>query len=291
MTTDQRPPPQDARRQAARILLDWYAASGVLTAESSTPAGLTNWPDKGFPAAALLQPPKPIARHPAKTQRPAPPAPINSSDAPLPTDEAVQLAQQTAQGASTLMALDKAIKEFDGCPLKPGARSTVVYDGDLSAKVLVIGEGPGRDEDRLGKPFVGRAGQLLDKMLGAIGLARDAGEGQQSVCITNAIYWRPPGNRTPSPAEVAICRPFLEKFIELAQPRLLLLLGNVPTQALFPDAPGITRARGTLRTYKGQSREVPALPLFHPAFLLRQPAQKRLAWADLLLAQETLRSQ
>jgi DNA polymerase len=198
-------------------------------------------------------------------------------------------AEQAAAGAGTLRELCEAIAAFDGCALKEGARGPVIYDGVLGAEVLVLGEAPGAQEDREGKPYVGRSGQLLDRMLASISLSRAPGPDQGAVCLSNAVYWRPPGNRNPTKAEIAVCLPFMRRFIELSRPKLLLLTGNVPNQALFPDAPGITRDRGKLKTYVTEDgQEIAALPLFHPAFLLRQPAQKRWAWRDLLTAKARL---
>ena len=146
----------------------------------------------------------------------------------------------------------------------------------FGAPLLVIGEAPGKDEDLIGKPFVGRAGQLLDRMLAAIGRSR-----KENVLISNVIYWRPPGNRTPAQAEIAVCKPFVERLIDLTAPKAIMLAGGVPTQALL-GASGIMRARGLWRDIDLPSgRSFPALPVFHPAFLLRQPAHKRLAWRDL----------
>ena len=270
-----------------RALLDWYAASGITTAEEAAPTDLYDWPEGGHrmpkPGGKYRSPPPPpSSAAPSPAAAPPSSAVMADPDGPMPTDEAVALAKQIAANATTIEALDDAIRGFDGCPLKPGARNTVIYDGVPRAPILIIGEAPGRDEDRLGKPFVGRAGILLDKMLAAIGQSRVAGDDFGDVCITNAIYWRPPGNRTPTKAEIAICLPFVERFIALSAPKLIMLTGNVPTQALYPGAPGITRSRGAWRDWPGpDGTPLPVLPVFHPAFLLRQPAQKRLAWADL----------
>lgn len=271
--------------ERAEALLRWYADSGVMTAESVDPALYADWPAAGFRAN---RPPDPVPEAPRPSARPKGVA-VTAEDGPMPTDEAIALAEQTAAAATDLPALIDAIMAFEGCPLKGGARTTVVYDGQLEAPILVLGEAPGRDEDRVGKPFVGRAGALLDRMLGAIGVARSPTDGQTPACITNAIYWRPPGNRTPTKAEVAICLPFVRRFIDLSAPRLILTMGNVPTQALFPSAPGITRSRGKWQALTMPSTgDVPVLPMFHPAFLLRQPGQKRAAWADLLAAKEKI---
>lgn len=181
-------------------------------------------------------------------------------------------AKKAALAASSLPALQEALAGFDHCLLKRGARSLVFADGQVGARVMIIGEAPGRDEDLQGKPFVGRAGQLLDKMLEAIDLSR-----AENVYITNVLPWRPPQNRDPEPAEMAMMLPFLERHVALAKPDILVLMGNISCQAVLGRR-GITRLRGTWDQAWGK----PVLPMFHPAFLLRQPQQKRQAWADLL---------
>jgi len=192
--------------------------------------------------------------------------------------EAAQSARLLAAGAETIEALGALIAGFEGCALKRTATNTVFLDGNPAAPVLIIGEAPGAEEDRLGRPFVGRAGQLLDRMLAAIGLDRTG------VQITNAIYWRPPGNRKPTSAEIAACLPFVLRHIALARPRVLALAGGTAASALLPLSEGITRLRGRWfqLAVPGLERPVPTLPMFHPAFLLRTPERKREAWRDLL---------
>ncbi|MEM6912648.1 MAG: uracil-DNA glycosylase [Pseudomonadota bacterium] len=263
--------------EQARALLQFYEDSGVTTAEVETSGGLAAWQSAPKAPSARLSPPsqqQTPGRAPAK--------------AALPADEAISAAEEIAAGCQNLEALIAAIAAFEGCPLREGAKGPVIYDGVLNAPILVMGEAPGKEEDRLGKPFVGRSGHLLDRMLAAIDLSRAPTEGQTPVCISNAVYWRPPGNRNPSKAEVATCLPFMRRFIELSAPAAVILTGNVPTQTLFPDAPGITRSRGIFRDLVLDGRKIPALPLFHPAFLLRQPQQKRLAWRDLLAVKSKL---
>jgi DNA polymerase len=167
---------------------------------------------------------------------------------------------------------------FDGCSLKRTATNTVFADGNPAGPVMIIGEGPGADEDRIGRPFVGRAGQLLDRMLAAIGLDRS------SVMITNVVYWRPPGNRTPTATEIASCLPFVLRHIALVKPKVLVLCGGTAAGALLPQGQGITRLRGRWfdLAVPGLDRPVPTLPMFHPSFLLRAPERKREAWRDLL---------
>ncbi len=185
-----------------------------------------------------------------------------------------------SRAATTLEELAEAMRGFEGSPLKKGARSFVFCDGLAGARVMVIGEAPGGEEDRIGKPFVGRAGQLLDRMLAAIGLSRTAPAPEDAAYITNILPWRPPGNRTPTQAEVALFLPFIERHIELAKPDFIFSIGNTPTKTLLDTATGIKRMRG--RWVRHPATGVALLPSFHPAYLLRQPADKRLAWRDLL---------
>jgi uracil-DNA glycosylase len=188
--------------------------------------------------------------------------------------------QALANAATTLEELAEAMRGFEGSPLKKGARSFVFCDGLAGARVMVIGEAPGGDEDRIGKPFVGRAGQLLDRMLAAIGLSRTAPAPEDAAYIANILPWRPPGNRTPTQDEVALFLPFIERHIELAKPDIILSVGNTPTKTLLDITTGIKRMRG--RWQRHPATGVALLPSFHPAYLLRQPADKRLAWRDLL---------
>jgi DNA polymerase len=203
---------------------------------------------------------------------------------PLQTSDAVGAAMDLARAAASLKDLRAAMEGFEGCALKRTASNTVFADG-VPGHVMFIGEAPGRDEDRIGKPFVGRAGQLLDKMMASIGLARDS-----NAYITNVINWRPPGNRDPSPEEAAQCLPFLRRHIELARPRLIILLGAVATRHVAGATDGIMKLRGRWLDYRVDGRVVPLMPTLHPAYLLRQPAHKKLAWRDLQAARARLRS-
>jgi DNA polymerase len=198
--------------------------------------------------------------------------------------DAAQSARALAAQADSVAALAALIAGFDDCPLKRTATNTVFVDGNPSAPVLIIGEAPGADEDRLGKPFVGRAGQLLDRMLAAISLDRT------QVQITNVIYWRPPGNRKPTAAEIATCLPFVFRHIVLSRPKVLVLAGGTAASALLPLTEGITRLRGRWfdLAIPGLDDPVPTLPMFHPAFLLRAPERKRDAWRDLLALKSRL---
>jgi uracil-DNA glycosylase family 4 len=268
----------DQELDAARALLRWYAEMGVDEAVDHAPADLYAWKGAQKSAARIQAPTEP---KPSVTALAA----GNTSGNSEPTaDEAIAAAQRAAAACNTFEALEAAVKAFDGCPLKAGAKNTVFAEGVPGADLLVIGEAPGRDEDRIGKPFVGRAGKLLDRMLTAIDRSR-----AEDTLISNVIYWRPPGNRTPTQIETAICRPFVERLIEITDPKAILLAGGAPLQALL-GITGIMRARGVWRELETTSgKRYPALPIFHPAFLLRQPGQKRLAWNDLLSLQARLR--
>lgn len=185
---------------------------------------------------------------------------------------------EIAAACADLPALRAALAGFEGCALKKGARNLVFADGAPEARVMIVGEAPGRDEDIAGLPFVGRSGQLLDRMFAAIGLSRRAERAAEAIYITNLLPWRPPQNRDPSGDEVAMLLPFLIRHIELAAPDLLVPMGNAATRALLGTEAGITRLRGRWADWRG----VPVLPMFHPAALLRMPEHKRLAWTDLL---------
>ncbi len=192
--------------------------------------------------------------------------------------------QTIAARCADLDDLRAAIEDFEGCNLKQGARNTVFCDGNPAARIMIIGEAPGREEDRIGRPFIGPAGQLLDLMFGAINLSRRAEQTKDAIYITNVMPWRPPQNRNPSLDEITMMKPFLLRHIELAKPEFLVLMGNPATKTLLDTTAGITKMRGQW----GQVLGIPALPMFHPAYLLRTPIQKRTAWADLLSLQARL---
>ena len=261
------------------------SAAPYATAESL----LAFWADAGVDAMLLDEPIDRIA-----AGRIAPPKPAERKTpvaAPAPgrraqPDVSVAIAQarDLAAAAGSLEALAAAIAAFDGCPLKfEGASQAVVWRGDSHAPLLVIGEAPGADEDRQGQPFVGRAGQMLDRMLAAAGLT-------DRVLITNTVFWRPPGNRNPTPAEQAVCAPFVERAIALVQPKMLLLVGGASAKAVLKTEEGILTLRGRWHDWRSADGAValPALPTLHPAFLLRQPAAKKHAWTDLLTLTERL---
>jgi uracil-DNA glycosylase family 4 len=217
----------------------------------------------------------PVQPLPAAVARPAP----SSSSARAPAavvGDAIGGAMATAASATTLDELKAALESFDGCGLKRTATNTVFADGVAAGRIMLIGEAPGRDEDRVGKPFVGRAGQLLDKMLASIGLDR-----KTNAYITNVINWRPPDNRDPTPEEAAACLPFLRRHIELADPAVIILLGAVAARHVVGLSDGIMKLRGRWMEYRVGDHMVPLMPTLHPAYLLRQPAHKKLAWRDL----------
>lgn len=260
---------QEIDAATALALLQWQVEMGV--DEPILDAPLDRFevvdPPPAAPASAPPIPSTPVAATPA-----APPA----DDGPG-LDALTAQARALADAAATLDRLAAAQEAFDGIELKKGARNFCFADGNPAARVLILGEAPGDEEDRQGRPFVGRAGQLLDKMFGAIGLTRDAVDAERALYIVNVLTWRPPGNRDPSPDEMALSMPFLRRHIELAAPDLIVLMGNIPCQAAIGRR-GILRLRGNWIEAFGK----PALPMTHPAYLLRNPVAKREAWADLL---------
>lgn len=267
----------DLSSATARALLEWQIAMGADEAIGEIAANrLESSPTRIVPPPAQPAPPsEPAAFRPVASPATvvAPPGAFADSLA-----EAAQSARALAAEADSIEALASLVAAFDGCPLKRTATTTVFMDGNPSARVMIVGEAPGAEEDRSGKPFVGRAGQLLDRMLAAIGLDRIG------VQITNVIYWRPPGNRKPTTAEIAACLPFVLRHIALARPQVLVLAGGTAASTLLPEGQGITRLRGRWfdLAVPGLAAPVPALPMFHPAFLLRSPERKREAWRDLL---------
>ncbi len=223
----------------------------------------------------LAAPARAPVRPPAETPKRAPLARIDALPAPASPDQAIVSAKEISARAQSLDELRAAIEAFDGCNLKRSAQRTVFADGNPQARLMFVGEAPGADEDRQGIPFVGRAGQLLDRMLKAINLDRS------EVYIANAVPWRPPGNRTPTPQETAICLPFIRRQIELVGPQVLVCLGASSMQSILGVNEGILKTRGRLFDYPmDNGRKIKAMATLHPAYLLRSPAQKRLAWRD-----------
>ncbi len=253
-------------------LLRWYRDMGVDLAIDESPHD-----------RFAESPCRPVTRADvAETTRPGPsqearPAPLPERPAGLPqgTEAIEQTARERAAAARSLDELRGALAAFDGCGLKVTATQLVFGDGNPEADIMLVGEAPGAEEDREGRPFVGRAGQLLDKMLATIGLDRS------KVYIANVVPWRPPGNRTPTPAEIALCLPFTKRQIELVSPKILVCLGAPSTQTLLGAKDGIMRLRGRWLDYRLDGQTIPALPMLHPAYLLRVPDKKRLAWQDL----------
>jgi uracil-DNA glycosylase family 4 len=272
------------RDLAARELLAFYQDAGVDALVGEIPVDRLAGEPAGLVAAAETSA---AQASPRRISRPAvapigepPPRPAAT---PLPSpDEAVMAARQAAKGAASLEQLRTMLDRFEGCALRTTATQLVFADGNPQARVMFVGEAPGRDEDIEGLPFVGRSGKLLDRMLAAIGLDR------RSVYIANIVPWRPPGNRTPTPQESAICLPFTLRQIELTDPDVLVCLGGPSAQTLLNITDGITKARGRWFTYHTGTREIRAIATWHPAYLLRQPLQKRLAWRDFLAIKQAL---
>jgi DNA polymerase len=271
--------------------LSFYADAGVDEALSEEPI------DR-FAQAAATRPERaqpvpssdndagqnPGTRRPERESGKAAPRPGPATPAAVPDEAQAGLARELAAKACNLDELREAVASFEGCNLKSTAKNTVFSDGNPQARLMLVGEAPGRDEDIEGRPFVGRSGQLLDKMLAAIGLDRN------SVYIANVIPWRPPGNRTPTPHETQICRPFIERQIELVNPAVLVHLGGASAKTLLDTSEGILRLRGQWRSYATASGIViPAMPTLHPAYLLRTPNHKKLAWRDFLEVKMKLR--
>lgn len=302
-----------ASRDHLLALLSWWREAGVDVALDEAAvdwsADANRWPGQDFawpdkpseggeraperssssPAARTLSPPIVPSSAPSSVpQRPVPSL-VPSAAAPqrpftaVAPDAATMAARTMAATASTLEQLKEVLGGFDGCGLKATAKNLCFFRGSPTARLMIIGEAPGREEDLEGRPFVGRAGQLLDRMLASIGLK------EADVHITNIVYWRPPGNRTPTPQEAQVCRPFLDRQIALVDPDLVLTLGGPATKAMLDVADGIMKVRGKWREAElgGQKRRV--MPTLHPAFLLRTPLAKRQAWRDLLAVKAALR--
>jgi DNA polymerase len=249
-------------------LLAFYVEAGVDCALGEEPVNRL-----ADPHAA----PPPRMTAPSQPARPAPTAPMLTglAEPPPAPDAAIASAREAARTAPTLEALRALLDTFDGCALRSTATQLVFADGNPKARVMFVGEAPGRDEDIEGLPFVGRSGKLLDRMIAAIGLDRS------KAYIANVIPWRPPGNRTPTPQETQICLPFIQRQIELVNPDILVTLGNPSTQTLLGTREGIMRTRGKWVDYDTGTRVIRALPTFHPAYLLRSPSYKRMSWQDL----------
>jgi len=257
-----------SKAKAAARLLAWYEAMGADEAIGEAPVDRFALAEPE-PAKRAKLPPKPreVRTRPA---RPARPAPVAS------------FAPASLEAATTLAELEALVGQFEGCALKRTAKNTCFSRGNEQARIMLIGEAPGRDEDLQGKPFVGRAGKLLDRMLAAIELDESA------VYITNTIYWRPPGNRTPTAQEIESCAPFLSRQIEILSPDVMVLLGGAAAKSMLRTSDGIMRLRGKWKIYRAGDREIPTLATLHPAYLLRKPEEKRYAWRDLLILKARL---
>lgn len=251
-----------ASREPIDALTGWWEGMGVAVDTSLVEALLASAPSASAVSKSLD--PKP-------------------GQASSPAETLALEAKRLAAACDTLDALADAIRAFEGSPLRKGCEQAVVFDGVPGASLMVIGEGPGAEEDRRGLPFVGKAGQLLDRMLAAIGRSR-----QTNTFITNVNYWRPPGNRNPEPDELAICRPFVDRMIVLARPQLIIAAGGVPASALLGRPDGIMKLRGTEHILPVGEGVLPLIPILHPAYLLRRPEQKSRAWRDLLLIEKRL---
>jgi DNA polymerase len=283
--------------EALEGLLRWYAEMGVDCPLDSVPHDRFAEAAARGPAeptrakvrigAANSLPDEPISRTPAGTERSSQSLPhrtpafprteraLPEKAATLPADAVTQSARESAAAAKNLDELREKLLAFEGCGLKATATQLVFGDGNPASDIMFVGEAPGADEDRTGRPFVGRAGQLLDRMLASIDLDRG------KVYIANVVPWRPPGNRIPTPLETAVCLPFTQRQVELVAPRILVCLGNAPTQTLLGAKDGILKIRGRWYHYEAGGKKIRAMPMLHPAYLLRQPAQKKLAWQDL----------
>ncbi len=259
--------------EAALALLEWQAEMGA-------DEPMLDAPVDRFELAEPVPTARPVVAAPTAASAPTA-APRLPDEKPL--EALVAEATRLADTAETLDQLATAQEGFDGIELKKGARNFAFADGNPKARVLILGEAPGDEEDRQGRPFVGRAGQLLDRMFAAIGLARDAVDAERALYITNVLPWRPPGNRDPSPDEMAMMMPFVRRHVALVDPDVVVLMGNTPCQAALGRR-GILRLRGGWTEAFGK----PALPMTHPAYLLRNPPAKREAWADLLSLAEKL---
>jgi len=264
----------------ALALLRWYMDAGVdVAVDEEAPDRYAAPPapePKPEPAPLSLSMPAAQAESPKPDRRPQPQPPRSAGAA---AESAAALARQCA----TLEELRAALAGFDGCALRKTAMNMVFADGNPQARLMIVGEAPGADEDRQGLPFVGLSGQLLDRMLAAIGMDRE------TVYISNILPWRPPGNRKPTAEEVETCLPFLKRHIELVAPKVLMLLGGTAAGALLATTTGITRLRGKWQDYPGGAGAIPAMPTFHPAYLLRNPSLKQQSWRDLQAVRDRLR--
>jgi uracil-DNA glycosylase len=266
----------------ARELIAFYLDSGADALIGEEPVDRMA-EERPRPAATPAPPAPPPNRKMAEpTGKKTEPRVLYQTAVPASPEAAAMAAREAARSAGTLDELRALLEKFEGCALRSTATQLVFADGNPQGRVMFVGEAPGHDEDVIGRPFVGRSGKLLDLMMAAIGLDRT------QVYIVNVVPWRPPGNRTPTPQETAICLPFIRRQIELANPDIVVCLGGPAMQTLLGIKEGITRARGRWYPFDTGTREVRALATFHPAFLLRSPLQKRFAWRDFLALKKAL---
>ncbi len=279
-----------AETQAYRAALEWYVDHGADEALLDEP------PVRQVVAAIPESKPQSMQERTQEEFIPSMPA-VRSASAAVPASllgasEIRAEAEKLAAQATTLDELREAIAAFDGIALKKTATNLVFCDGNPKAPLMLVGEAPGADEDRLGKPFVGASGQLLDKILACIDVSRSEEDPARAIYISNILNWRPPGNRTPSPAEIEASLPFIEKHIALVQPKFLIFCGGVSAKALLATEQGVSRLRGKWQDYSPQSAflkgqpPIPALATYHPAYLLRTPSQKKAVWQDMLMLKE-----
>lgn len=284
---------QAAAGAALQALLDWHVAMGADAVLAEAPVDrFAESANEARLAPARLAPARTAPPH---SPQPAPARAPQAEDAGpravapqarLPNGDMVMKARAAAASAATLDELRQLLADFDGCNLKLTAKNLVFGEGQPHARLMLVGEAPGRDEDIAGRPFIGRSGQLLDRMLAAIGSGRE-----RDSYITNVVYWRPPGNRDPSDFEVAVCRPFIMRQIELIGPEIVVFLGAQPARALLGGEAvrsGIRKLRGHWCELEAGGRRIRALPTFHPAYLLRSPIEKRYAWRDFLAVRAAL---
>lgn len=272
---------QSIAREDLESLLKWYVDQGIdeTIGEEAIDRFAAPTPPAPMPVQPQVQAPTPIRAVP-----PAAPA-VLRGPVPIESPQLVEDARALARRCNSVTELEAAVRAFEGCALKRTAKNTVFADGVAGAPVMVVGEAPGADEDRLGKPFVGVSGQLMDRMFDAIGMSRE-----RDLYITNILFWRPPGNRTPTLAEQAICMAFTRRHIELARPKVLVLAGGTAAKSVLDTTEGIMRLRGKWTSLSlDDGSAVPTLPTFHPAYLLRTPASKRQSWSDLLSLDKKLR--
>lgn len=267
-------------------ILEWFLDNGIDEVLEKKAVDKT----MKLPPSTSIQPNKPSPSSASVTTEPL--MSLKPDTMVMGTKQAIEEATDLAKNAKTLEDLKKAIADFDGLSVKTTAMNMVFCDGNPNADVMIIGEAPGADEDRMGKPFVGASGQLLDKIFSRVHLTRNNESPSQATYISNIINWRPPGNRTPTPDEMKIALPFIERHIQLVSPRIIVLVGNTPMKTILNTKEGIKKMRGQWHTYNTITPDLPpldheilALPTFHPAFLLRNPMEKKTVWQDMVMLQ------